>query len=166
MGTNAFTRGAAVNPFGRFILLAAFVFPCLAEDNVVENDRALTLQNTSDAVPRREADLIDGLILNRAMTRVGHRFYREFVAAYRDIGGITNHSGLSIVERATARNGSKVSILLNRRPIFVTIVSPASRNLDKQAASAAARVNQLLQQNQKQAVWAQWLDPDLAPDEF
>lgn len=155
-----------MNSFGRYILLAALSFPCLADDNMAESDSALLKQSISDAVPHRESDLIDGLILNRAMTRVGHRFYREFVAAYRDMGGITEHSGLSIVERATARNGSKLSILLNRKPIFVTIVSPASRHLDKQAESAAVRVNQLLKQNQNQAVWAQWLDPDLAPDEF
>ena len=29
--------------------------------------------NVSDAKPKRETDLVDGLILNRAMTRFGHR---------------------------------------------------------------------------------------------
>ncbi|WP_231847860.1 curli production assembly/transport protein CsgE [Shewanella violacea] len=132
----------------------------------VKSTPALETQNISDAKPKREADLVDGLILNRAMTRVGHRFYREFVSAYRDIGGMSSHSGLSIVERATARSGSKVTIFHNRKPIYITVVSPASRNIDGQAAAAASRVNQILKQNKKQASWAQFLNPDLAPDEF
>ncbi|MCE9678936.1 curli production assembly/transport protein CsgE [Shewanella sp. AS1] len=150
---------------GWFFLLTLFALPSLVAAEG-EKSAPFASQNVSDHAPKQESDLIDGLILNRAMTRFGHRFYRQFVAAYRDIGGITTHSGLSVVERATARSGSKISILHNRRPIFVTIVSPASRHLDKQAELAAARVNQLLIQAQQQAGLVQWLDPDLAEDEF
>lgn len=152
-------------------MLLNIAFVAVAEDlreteTDVKAKHALESQNISDALPKKETDLVDGLILNRAMTRVGHRFYREFVSAYRDIGGYSAHSGLSIVERATARSGSKVTILHNRKPIYITVVSPASRNIDDQAAAAASRVNQSLRQNKKQASWAQFLDPDLAPDEF
>lgn len=129
-------------------------------------NKSLTVNSTSDKPPRVETDLIDGLILNRAMTRFGHRFYRQFVADYRDIGGVTRHSGLTIVEQATARSGSKISILLNRKPVYITVVSPASRNIDEQAMSAAKYVNQKLKQQQKQASWTRFLDPDLAADEF
>ncbi|WP_244325757.1 curli production assembly/transport protein CsgE [Shewanella aestuarii] len=122
--------------------------------------------DVSDAKPQRETDLVDGLILNRAMTRFGHRFYREFVSAYRDINGMSEHSGLTIVEQATARSGSKILVLHNRKPIFVTFVSPASRNLDEQADMAAKRVNVSLLQYQQQAQWNAFSDPDLASDEF
>ena len=132
----------------------------------MEDRTHVAVQSTSDAAPRQESDLIDGLILNRAMTRIGHRFYREFVAAYRDIGGMTEHSGLSIVELATARSGSKITVLHNRKPVFVTVISPASRQLDTLALQSATRVDAILKQNKKQASWVQWLDPDLAPDEF
>ncbi|MCZ4337033.1 curli production assembly/transport protein CsgE [Shewanella colwelliana] len=151
--------------FGGLVFLLCCV-TAQAEDTVIGKAPQVQQQNISDALPKQESDLIDGLILNRAMTRVGHRFYREFVAAYRDIGGMTQHSGLSVVERATARSGSKVLILHNRKPVYITVISPASRDLDKQAVGAAKRVNQVLMQNQKQSSWAQWLDPDLAPDEF
>jgi len=124
------------------------------------------LVDVSDAKPQRETDLVDGLILNRAMTRFGHRFYREFVSAYRDINGMSEHSGLTIVEQATARSGSKILVLHNRKPIFVTFVSPASRNLDEQADMAAKRVNVSLLQYQQQAQWNAFSDPDLASDEF
>ncbi|WP_231926307.1 curli production assembly/transport protein CsgE [Shewanella benthica] len=40
---------------------------------------------------------------------------------------------MSIVERATARSGSEITILHNRKPIYITVVSPASRNIDDQA---------------------------------
>ncbi|MCG9755485.1 curli production assembly/transport protein CsgE [Shewanella insulae] len=151
---------------GRLLLLAAFSAPVYCQGPDVDEGSKLAAQSTSDAPPRLESDLIDGLILNRAMTRVGHSFYREFVAAYRDIGGMTDHGGLSIVELATARSGSKISVLHNRKPIFVTVVSPASRQLDKLAEQVARRVDNILKRNKKQASWAQWLAPDLAPDEF
>nr|WP_237732927.1 curli production assembly/transport protein CsgE [Shewanella schlegeliana] len=140
--------------------------PIVAEEFELDKQPSTVAKSTSDEPPKVEADLIDGLILNRAMTRFGHRFYREFVAAYRNIGGVVQHSGLTIVEQATARSGSKISILHNRRPIYITVVSPASRNIDEQALAAAARVNKKIEQNQRKASWAQFLDPDLAPDEF
>ncbi|NKF50629.1 curli production assembly/transport component CsgE [Shewanella sp. WXL01] len=123
-------------------------------------------QSISDATPKAESDLVDGLILNRAMTRFGHRFYREFVSAYRDINGTSQHSGLTIKEFATARSGSKLSVMHNRKPIFVTFVSPASRNIDRQAAGAAKHVDALLKKHQQQSKWSAFTDPDLAPDEI
>ncbi|MDO6618188.1 MULTISPECIES: curli production assembly/transport protein CsgE [unclassified Shewanella] len=122
--------------------------------------------NINDAVPKDEADLIDGLILNRAMTRLGHRFYREFVAAYRDIGGESKHTGLTVIEQATARSGSKILIQQNRKTVFVTFVSPISRNIDDQANYAAKRVNSAVVKQNEQAVLGALFDPDLAPDEF
>lgn len=135
-----------------------------AQENLLHSTEPVV--SVSDAKPKREADLIDGLILNRAMTRFGHRFYREFVSAYRDINGMSNHSGLTVVEQATARSGSKILVLHNRKPVFVTFLSPASRNIDAQANMAAKRVNASLLQYQQQVRWAAFSDPDLAPDEF
>nr|WP_250885576.1 curli production assembly/transport protein CsgE [Shewanella jiangmenensis] len=123
-------------------------------------------QATSDAKPRTESDLIDGLILNRAMTRMGHRFYREFVSAWRDIGGTGEHAGLTVVEQATARSGSKILVLHNRKPVFSTVVSPVSRQIDAQAEAAAKRVDELLRQQKQQSAWQVMAEPDLAADEF
>ncbi|MGS0727771.1 CsgE family curli-type amyloid fiber assembly protein, partial [Shewanella sp. 0m-11] len=106
-----------------FLLLSSTL---TAGEIVLDKQQPPLAESTSDKPPKVETDLIDGLILNRAMTRFGHRFYREFVAAYRDIGGVAQHSGLTVVEQATARSGSKISILHNRRPIYITVVSPAS----------------------------------------
>gem|GEM_PF-4571350 len=49
---------------------------------------------------------------------------------------------------------------------LVTVVSPARHNIDKQALSAATRIDQILKQNNKQASWDQFLNPDLAADAF
>ncbi|MBR9727191.1 curli production assembly/transport protein CsgE [Shewanella intestini] len=136
-----------------------------ADDKYLPQQQDQTV-NISDATPRKETDLVDGLILNRAMTRLGHRFYRDFVSAYRDINGTALHTGLTVKEYATARSGSKISILHNRKPIFVTFVSPASRNIDEQALGAAQRVDNVLKQHQRQTKWSAFTDPDLAPDEI
>ncbi|WP_241906472.1 curli production assembly/transport protein CsgE [Shewanella sp. 10N.286.51.B7] len=137
-----------------------------ATDKNIQKEIKVKPQDTSDSIPKDETDLIDGLILNRAMTRLGHRFYRQFVGAYRDIGGITKHSGITIIEQATARSGSKMLIQQNRKTIFVTFVSPISRNLDDQANYAAKRVNTLIKQENERALLGAFLDPDLAPDEI
>ncbi|MCL1093727.1 curli production assembly/transport protein CsgE [Shewanella kaireitica] len=152
---------------GTSLLLTSFEgmaeVPLAAERRSIQ---VLQPQSIDDAVPKDEADMINGLILNRTMTRVGHRFYREFVAAYRGLNTEADHLGLTIEEKATARSGSIISIYNNRKKIFITAVSPASRNLDQQAKTAASRVNTILKQNKKQASWAQFLNPDLAADEF
>ncbi len=126
----------------------------------------LQTQSIDDAALKDETDMINGLILNRTMTRVGHRFYREFVGAYRSLNAEADHLGLTIEEKATARNGSIISIYNNRKKIFITAVSPASRNLDQLAQAAASRVNTIVKQNKNQASWAKFLNPDLAEDEF
>ncbi|SQH77094.1 exported protein of unknown function [Shewanella benthica] len=62
-----------------FLLLFNMAFFISADDLrkvEVKSKQTLESQNISDAKSKREADLVDGLILNRAMTRVGHRFYR------------------------------------------------------------------------------------------
>ncbi|WP_394129963.1 curli production assembly/transport protein CsgE [Shewanella maritima] len=136
-----------------------------ADDKHLPQNKAPSF-SIDDKPPRKETDLIDGLILNRAMTRFGHLFYREFVSAYRDINGYSKHNGLSVHEQATARSGSKITVLHNRKPVFVTFVSPASRNVDKQALAAAQRINTVLQQQQQQTLFGAFSDPDLAPDEI
>ncbi|ARD22016.1 MULTISPECIES: curli production assembly/transport protein CsgE [Shewanella] len=137
----------------------------VAQENSLKKSNTETVV-VSDAKPKRESDLIEGLILNRAMTRIGHQFYREFVSAYRDIGGATKHSGITVIEQATARSGSKILIQQNRKTIFVTFVSPISRNLEQQVNYAAKRVNTAVIKQNEQAVLGALLDPDLAPDEF
>ncbi|MCL1068196.1 curli production assembly/transport protein CsgE [Shewanella olleyana] len=137
-----------------------------ATDKSIQNATKVKPIDISDAVPAKEKDLIDGLILNRAMTRLGHRFYREFVSSYRDIGGDTKHSGITVIEQATARSGSKILIQQNRKTIFVTFVSPMSRNIDDQAEYAAKRVNSTVKKVNERALLGSFFDPDLAPDEI
>ncbi|WP_227006655.1 curli production assembly/transport protein CsgE [Shewanella donghaensis] len=137
-----------------------------ATDKNIQKAPALKPLDISDAIPKNEKDLIDGLILNRAMTRLGHRFYRQFVGAYRDIGGNSKHSGLTVVEQATARSGSKILIQQNRKTIFVTFISPISRNMDDQVNYAAKRVNAAVIKKNEQAILGALFDPDLAPDEI
>lgn len=157
---------------GRFylffpILCVAVCCPVIAQSTDTHiSVKETPVQDISDNKPKIESDLIDGLILNRTMTRFGHRFYKEFVMDYRNIGGMTDHDGLTIKEQASARNGSRMTILHNRKPVFVTVVSPASRNIDAQAKSAASYVDKVLRQQRDQAAWSSLMDPDLAADEF
>ncbi|MGR6501511.1 CsgE family curli-type amyloid fiber assembly protein [Shewanella sp. Koi 1] len=110
--------------------------------------------------------LAEGLILNRTVTRLGYNFYRQFVSTYRDIGGETEHSGLTVVEQPTARSGSRITILHNRKPIFTTFASPVSRYIYLQAESAAKRIDIQLKQIKEEAKFVAFENPDLAPDEF
>lgn len=145
------------------LLTGHFMVMASTDNNILSHDQQ---KNEQAKIIETPTDLGEGLILNRSMTRFGHRFYREFVIDYQDIGGMVSHGGLTIIEKATARSGSVITITHNRKVIFKTVISPANNNIDEQAEIAARKVAQILKQQQQQAGWGQWLDPDLASDEF
>lgn len=142
-----------------------------ASDKKIESEETLSSKPFTEAKDisdsnKNENSLEEGLILNRTMTRLGYNFYREFVSSYRDIGGINEHSGLTVVEQPTARSGSKITILHNRKPIFITFISPVSRYIYAQAGAAAKRIDLQLKQAKDQTKWTVFENPDLATEEY
>ncbi|MGL4639618.1 MAG: CsgE family curli-type amyloid fiber assembly protein [Shewanella sp.] len=154
-----------------FIFTAMAVLAADIQDEHSASEESISLKPLTEAKSIDDTDEYEksvegGLILNRTMTRLGYNFYREFVSSYRDIGGLNDHSGLTVVEQATARDGSKISILHSRKPVLMTVVSPVSRNIEAQAVAAAKRIDQQLRQLKNQNQWLGFENPDLAPEEY
>ncbi|WP_163932841.1 CsgE family curli-type amyloid fiber assembly protein [Paraferrimonas sp. SM1919] len=112
-----------------------------------------------------EDQLISQLIINQTMTRLGQSFYRKFSLEFQALGSI-KHQGISVRERPTASSGSFIEILNNRKIIFRTQVSPASKNIDHKAKQVAGAVFDFLQSQNKQSQWQHLLEPDLGRDEI
>lgn len=62
---------------------------------------------------------IGGLLLDNSKSRLGHDFYYQFSQLWRDIPN-TQGVNAQIVEQIVPRAGTKLSLLLNGRVIYVT----------------------------------------------
>jgi curli production assembly/transport component CsgE len=62
---------------------------------------------------------IGGLLLDSTKSRLGHDFYYQFSQIWRDIPN-TQGINVQVIEQIVPRAGTKVSLLLNRRVIYVT----------------------------------------------
>lgn len=62
---------------------------------------------------------IGGLLLDNSKSRLGHDFYYQFSQLWRDI---PNKEGINaqIIEQIVPRAGTKLSLILNGRVIYVT----------------------------------------------
>jgi len=62
---------------------------------------------------------IGGLLLDNSKSRLGHDFYYQFSQLWRDIPN-TQGINAQIIEQIVPRAGTKLSLLLNGRVIYVT----------------------------------------------
>jgi curli production assembly/transport component CsgE len=62
---------------------------------------------------------IGGLLLDNSKSRFGHEFYYQFSQLWRDIPN-TQGVNVQVIEQIVPRAGTKLSLLLNGRIIYVT----------------------------------------------
>lgn len=86
---------------------------------------------------------IDGLVINRTVTRFGHDFHREFGFQWNPPAGVHDYSIL-IRERADARWGSRVSVLINDQLVFRTFLGVRTVDLSAVVAEAVAETHRYL----------------------
>ena len=79
---------------------------------------AFTLLFTSLCHATREVE-IGGLLLDNTKSRLGHDFYYEFSQLWRDIPN-TQGINVQIIEQLVPRAGTRLSLRLNGRTIYVT----------------------------------------------
>jgi len=78
---------------------------------------------------------IGGLLLDNTKSRLGHDFYYEFSQLWRDIpntGGIN----VQLVEQIVPRAGTRLSIRLNGRVIYVTHFGRRQSSVKKKVEQA------------------------------
>lgn len=118
---------------------------------------------TARSKPAGENGAQLGLVIANIQTSVGQKFSQDFLNFWRELPN-TGNLDLSIDERVDAMNGPQISIYFSGSVVFKTGLSTRSLPSASMGEEACKIVHQriLAQLLQK----SQWLDPDLAPDEW
>ena len=126
---------------------------------------------TVSATPAEDPDLpavrqnnpLQGLVIDRTLTPPGRNFYKQFARIWWEL----NHSingNLVIAENPDALRGSRIMISMNRKMLYITVLSPARSEIEKKAMNAVntveKRARYLLNNSSAQH------SEDLAEDEF
>lgn len=89
---------------------------------------------------------VDGLVLDRTLTRMGHDFFREFVTRLGAEDGVPGFS-LTVREKVSAQWGSVVTVEANDEVIFQTPLRPKGDGPGETAERAAAATAEFLLQS-------------------
>ena len=103
-----------------FSIVLAVILPAEASDPEIKQPIGAELQ---------------GLVIDKTLTPPGRQFYREFARMWWELNQELT-GNLIIVERPSALRGSQISILLDRRVIWITSLSPAKKTIKKKSIQA------------------------------
>lgn len=145
-------------------LLERCVFICLEALGIIALILGLSLSGNLYAQGDHTLeDDIGGLLIDRTLTRTGRDFFKAFSDNWRE-HNINQKYNLVVIERPSARQGSRIQIQYNDRDTYNTVLSPGrsdARHHARQAATFIAdRVSMWELQSQLDNA------PELAPDEF
>ncbi len=108
-------------------------------------------------------DEVDGLIIDRTMTRIGSMFYSEFSQQLNEQQENLKEN-LTITEKTTAKFGTIITIWHAQKVVFRTSLSPKMKESKEQAASAVKTVQDYLTKWKIQRMYSDTFD--LARDEL
>ncbi|WP_223159342.1 curli production assembly/transport protein CsgE [Vibrio sp. Y2-5] len=108
-------------------------------------------------------DEVNGLILDRTMTRIGSMFYSEFAQQLNE-SEENLEENLTITEKTTAKFGTIMTIWHSQKVVFRTSLSPKMKESKEQAAKAVRIVQDYLTKWRIQRMYSDTFD--LAHDEL
>lgn len=103
----------------------------LSSENNFENQEEI--ESKTDAYLLENE--VDGLIIDRTMTRLGDDFYFFFSQYLNERHGSLKEN-LTVKERPTALSGSIISVLHRERVIYRTALSPGRKQAETKAKAA------------------------------
>lgn len=108
-------------------------------------------------------DEVNGLIIDRTMTRIGSMFYSEFAQQLNE-SEENLEENLTITEKTTAKFGTIMTIWHSQKVVFRTSLSPKMKESKEQAAKAVRTVQDYLTKWRIQRMYSDTFD--LAHDEI
>lgn len=78
---------------------------------------------------------IDGLVLDRSISRFGHQFYFEFSNLWRDLPSTTGFN-IEIKETVLPRAGTQLALVMNNQTVYITYLGQRLEPLDKRVEQA------------------------------
>ncbi|MBB1407879.1 curli production assembly/transport protein CsgE [Pseudoalteromonas sp. SG44-17] len=78
---------------------------------------------------------IDGLVLDRSISRFGHQFYFEFSNLWRDLPSTAGFN-IEIKETVLPRAGTKLTLVMNNQIVYVTYLGRRLEPIDERVEHA------------------------------
>ncbi|MEI8607016.1 curli production assembly/transport protein CsgE [Pseudoalteromonas sp. B160] len=78
---------------------------------------------------------IDGLVLDRSISRFGHQFYFEFSNLWRDLPSTAGFN-IEIKETVFPRAGTKLTLVMNNQIVYVTYLGRRLEPIDERVEHA------------------------------
>lgn len=82
---------------------------------------------------------IDGLLLDRSISRFGHQFYYEFSNYWRDLPSTAGFN-IEIKETVIPKAGTKLTLIMNNQVVYATYLGRRLEPLDERVEQAVYTV--------------------------
>lgn len=92
---------------------------------------------------------IDGLVLDRSISRFGHQFYFEFANLWRDLPSTAGFN-IEIKETVLPRAGTRLVLKMNNQIVYVTYLGRRLEPLDERLKQAMYSVMDAMARSQMQ----------------
>ncbi|MCF7517675.1 MULTISPECIES: curli production assembly/transport protein CsgE [Pseudoalteromonas] len=92
---------------------------------------------------------IDGLVLDRSISRFGHQFYFEFANLWRDLPSTAGFN-IEIKETVLPRAGTRLVLRMNNQIVYVTYLGRRLEPLDERVKQAMYSVMDAMARSQMQ----------------
>ncbi|MCW8345702.1 curli production assembly/transport protein CsgE [Vibrio sp. ZSDZ65] len=150
------------------LLISASITATKADNNLengapLENGKRLESQGDKLKVPFNDFSEVDGVIVDRTITRLGEDFYFFFSQQLNDRYPNLKEN-LTIKEIPTALSGSIIEVYHSRKAIYRTALSPGRRLAKDRADDALQVVGNYIIRWQAERLYMDTLD--LEHDEF
>lgn len=103
------------------LLLSGLSFSMSAQ--AVTTDEAVSSLGASAASSLISAEPLRGLLVNQTMTVAGQEFFRNFAAGWRDLP-VSQRYSVSIHERPSPRQGTRIWVAFDRETLFQAFLPP------------------------------------------
>ena len=101
---------------------------------------------------------IDGLLLDRSISRFGHQFYYEFSNYWRDLPSTAGFN-IEIKETVIPKAGTQLSLIMNNQLVYATYLGRRLEPLDERVEQAVYTVIDAMARSNMAAS-----TPDMAKD--
>ncbi len=143
------------------LLLSGLAFSMSAQAVTVDESASVLSASASSSLV--SAEPLRGMLVNQTMTVAGQEFFRNFAAGWRDLP-VSQRYSVSIHERPSVRQGTRIWVAFNRETMFQAFLPPGRDQILALSEQAVAMVSSSIIDTDLNR--AMYRDADLAADEI
>ncbi len=143
------------------LLVSGLAFSMNAQ--AISGEESAGALTASVSLPLVSAEPLRGMLVNQTMTVAGQEFFRNFAAGWRDLP-VSQRYSVSIHERPSVRQGTRIWVAFNRETMFQAFLPPGRDQILALSEQAVAMVSaSIIDTDLNRAMYR---DADLAADEI